>query len=204
MLALKNKHIDGIKLDLYLTKDNVLIAIDDIGLTRLGINQKYVNEHSFKHLRKLNLGTKVKKNFILSLNEITSFIPPKKVIIANVIPPFNKLDIIVDKIVQTTKKNSNINWFITSNYKFVLDELLKVPDRNFKIGKFIIEEYDLNFSFEFYLIRKSQLDNINMKEKIKLLNMVFITNITSKYEVEKNYEKNFHFVSKNINKIYKN
>ena len=70
-LISKNKNYTfAIKSDVYQTKDNVFILLDDEIKKKLAINNSYIKSRTYCQLKKLNIGNKVKKHLIVSLNEL--------------------------------------------------------------------------------------------------------------------------------------
>ena len=195
-LISKNKNYTfAIKSDVYQTKDNVFILLDDEIKKKLAINNSYIKSHTYCQLKKLNIGNKVKKHLIISLNELINISNNQDNIILNI---SDNIDISTLKNI--INKNMHINWYISS---YSLDMLEKLLNENpiYKTGIFIKDINNLNFSFDFYIIDKLQLKDIKVIEKLKTLNNVFIDNISSKKELNYFNKKNFFFISKHINKL---
>ena len=176
MLANKKKDIFGIKVDLYQTKDNVFILLDDELKTKLVIDNLYIKNHTYKEIKKLKFGTKVKKHSLITLNDLINITNDKKNIILKITENINFSDL--KNIINNNKK---INWHIYSSSLDILNKLL-IENIKCNIGIYINNIEDLTFSFDFYVIDKNMLDNVQINEKLKVLNKVFISNISSKKE----------------------
>ena len=102
-LISKNKnYMFAIKSDVYQTKDNVFVLLDDCIKKRLAINNLYIKNHTYYELKKLNIGNKVKKHSIMSLNELLNISNDKDNIILNV---SGDIDISYLKIIISSIKN---------------------------------------------------------------------------------------------------
>ena len=73
----KSCHCNGYKIDICITNDSKLIAIDNNTKKRANITNKYIESHNYSTLKNLNIGTQVKKNNILLLDKILSVIKPE-------------------------------------------------------------------------------------------------------------------------------
>lgn len=200
LLANKNKNIYGIKVNLYQTKDNTLVALDDEIKNKLKIDDSYIKNHNYKDLVNLNLGTKVKKSNIVSLYEIAKDLDDNTNIIIDA-KSYNSLNFITE-LKKTMNKFPNINWFIYSNSHFFLNELIK-ENKNHHIGIYITNEEDFNYSFDFYVIKKQHLNN-----NINNLSKIFIEGINSHEELKKllmqtNLNRdNIYIINKNVNAFF--
>ena len=196
LLANKNKNIYGIKVNLYQTKDNTLVALDDEIKNKLKIDDSYIKNHNYKDLVKLNLGTKVKKSNIVSLYEIAKDLDDNTNIIIDA-KSYNSLNFITE-LKKTMSKFSNINWFIYSDSLLFLNELIN-ENSNQLIGIYVTNKLALNYSFDFYVIEKQYLNN-----DINNLSKIFIEGINSREELKKillqtNLNKdNIYIINKNI------
>ena len=196
LIANKKRDIFGIKVDLYQTKDNVLILLDDEVKTKLGIDDFYIKAHNYEELKKLNFGNKVKKHSIITLIQLINIINKQNNIILNITSDVDTK--ILEPILNTNQK---INWYLASYSLDVLDQLSYKNIKN-KLGIIIKEPFNLNLSFDFYIIEKNQLENKQIKENLINLNKIFITNIFSKAEIKINNKENIFFISKHINKLH--
>lgn len=80
-LANKNNKVDGIKIDIYLTKDNKIILLNEEVIKKTGIDVQFICEHTFSYLENLNIGTKVKRNKIISIDELLKTYKHKYIVV---------------------------------------------------------------------------------------------------------------------------
>jgi len=189
--------------DTYISKDNYLVVVDKNTLLRTGINKEYINNNSLNTIKKLNSGTKIKRNSLLSLDELLK-IWKNKLLIINLIPTHNKDNEILNKIAKLSSKYNNL--MLISQAQFITDKLLSLqPD--IKVGIFIDNPEKWKYSFDFYVASTSNLDIIEIKEKIKNKIPVFITEIKNVENLSSLKNKlndninNIYFISNNIELI---
>jgi glycerophosphoryl diester phosphodiesterase len=104
--ALTNKQIDGVELDIHLTKDNQFIIYHD---NYLLVNNKkmYIHEMTYKNIHELNNKIPIFKDFLLLLNNIKLqkkiFFEIKSIPFSNK-NIFNSVDKYIDYLYQYIKK----------------------------------------------------------------------------------------------------
>ena len=178
--SLTNKNVDGIELDVRLTKDNKLIIHHDPFY-----NGYYINHTTSLKLQKLGLNT---------LDEVLKNINSDKIIMIEV--KTNEKDI--KKITKTLLNNLNkyhLNYYICSfNYKFL--KYLK-SKTTIKLGLIVslkINENYLNEKFDFISINYLYNKKIKNKE-------IFKWTVNTKKELEK-IKKTDNIITDNSQKIY--
>lgn len=199
----KSCHCNGYKIDICITNDNKLIAIDNNTKKRANITNKYIESHNYSMLKNLNIGTQVKKNNILILDKILSVIKPETDIFL-LIDTDNKINEIIDQIIKIINSNPNFKWNILCRSKKILNQLLN-SEKKFKIGIIVEENNDWYYSADFYYLDKEKFNPQIIKEKLNDNLEILIDGITSKEEMNsiKNLidveNENIYFVTKNIN-----
>lgn len=199
----KSCNCTGYKIDICITNDNKLIAIDTSTKKRVNITNKYIESHNYSTLRNLNIGTQVKKNNILLLDKILSLIKPKTNIFL-LIDTDNKINEIIEQLVKLINSNQSFNWNILCKSKKILNQLLN-SEKKFRIGIIVEENNDWYYSADFYYIDKEKFNPQIIKEKLNDKLEILIDGITSKKEMNsiKNLidveNENVYFVNKNIN-----
>lgn len=190
LLANRKEYIKGLYLDVFLTKDNIIIPVNN--------NDKIICKQKNKlckldyiDVKKVNIGTKIKRNYILNINDIFK-IQDINYIIINL--EGNNINII-DKIKELASKNTQVNFYITSSNKEILEKLFE-ENKNYKIGIFVDDTKDLSYSCDFYIINNIHL----LKDLDKLFNQnktIFINNINTKNDLNKilNYSINYNIIS---------
>ncbi|MDD6879668.1 MAG: hypothetical protein PUD59_05575 [bacterium] len=198
MLADKKKYVNGLYLNIYLTKDNILIPINLRENRKLCKGKSYISKHNYNEIKKINSGTKVKTNYILNLEEITNLDNIKYLIL--------NLESNNESIIRETKKiidkNKNIEFFLTANDSSILEKLLEHKD-NYKVGIIVNDIEDLNYSTDFYIINNNNIDYKVIEKKINSGEMIFINNINSKKDLItlNNINCNLNIISKHPNSI---
>lgn len=112
-------NVDGIELDVQLTKDNKLAVFHDFHTFSLNGRKDLIKDISYDSLQRLS--TKFK---IPTLNNVLEFLPPNKEIHVEI--KSNKINnsIIVDKVLKCiSKKNLNTRSIISSFNPFVLSAI---------------------------------------------------------------------------------
>lgn len=189
MLASSNKQIDGIKIDAYLTKDNKIALLNEEIMKKIGIAKEYIHNNSFDKIENLNIGTKVKQNKIISFDKLLQ-IYTNKYIIINLKENHNndRNSMLVKNILNCTKSNSNIKYFFTSNSLNILNLILE-ENVDVKVGKFVNNSNDTNYSFDFYTV---DVNNINLIPHKKNY-IVVVSDIDSK--------EKYNFITRYNNKF---
>lgn len=188
ILALYNNKVSGIYLKVFKTKDNILIINSSNK-----IMNKNINEYNYNYLLKYNLGNKIKKYFILTLEEVFKIYNnnTKKIIL-------NTNDLETIELIEDLSKDYNINLYIETN--------LKKEERSYnKIG-IKLNLYNLgyiNYKYDFCTIDFKNLKDYLQIYKIKKHKEVMFHNINTKkdyIELEKktkNYIGNIYIISNN-------
>ena len=177
--------------------------IDDNTKKRLNINDDFIKLHNYSYLKKLNSGTKVKKNNLILLNDLLNITKQNNIII--IILKNNKdEDNLIKEVIEAIKEKPNFNWYIASDSLSILDKLNN-ENKNYKLGIYIKNNKDWDYSLDFYIVNKEESNNEKIKNKIYNSQKVFISNvnknedlITLRKEIDIN-DKNIFLISKNIN-----
>lgn len=191
-LLAKNSEIIGIKVNTYLTLDNNIVIADDEILRLKGINKKYINNNNYKDIQKLNIGNKVKKHYLITIDELFNLLKNSdKYIILNLIDECENNQILVDKIKKITDSYSNI--YVMSSSIDIINLLLS-SNLNAKIGINITENSDWNYILDFYCVTYPNILNTSeIYEKYKQGKEIMISNINSL--------AGFHRITKILNEI---
>ncbi|MGN1000883.1 MAG: hypothetical protein ACI4OG_02990 [Bacilli bacterium] len=147
-------------------------------LTKNGISPQYINENNLKDIKKLNIGSKIKKSSIITIEEFIKNHNCNNIVVININDSKDKNCIIVDKILEILHNNT-INAFITSNSQDII-ELLLEKDTNAKIGIYVLDNSKWRYSFDFYIVPKENINIDEMERKILNGQKIFIDEINSK------------------------
>lgn len=182
----KKDKIHGIKVDVHLTKDKKLIVLDNETMKKIGINETYINNHTLKSLINLNIGTKAKKNFPISLNALISILNNDKIIIINIVDNNNIEDLTYSISNLFTGIQANNNIYVYGSSMQLLDKIIS-QKLNVKVGT-ILNENNEYYATDFHVIDKDLFKSNNARS---------IFNNTPLF-IDKVYEKkDFDFINQN-------
>ena len=118
--AFKN-NVDGIELDVQLTKDNKLAVFHDFHTFALNGHNQLIKDILYKDLQKIS-----KRITIPTLDEVLKYLPANKELHIEIKSNQINNNIIVDKVLKSvSKKNINKNCIISSFNPFVLSAIKK-------------------------------------------------------------------------------
>lgn len=137
LLLTKNvSYIDGIKLDVRMTKDYFLVLSKYDDLSKLTFSNKKVCECNYDYLRKVKFPSHIFKYYIPLLEELLIKYNKKKIIFLELFCNDN-LDIFVNKLYKILSQYKYKYYFISSNNLL----LKKLEENNFdKLGEIINEK----------------------------------------------------------------
>ena len=92
--------------------------VDKNVLTKTGVDPKYINKSNLKDIKKLNIGSKIKKSCIITIEEFIKIHNYNNIVIININDSKDKNSIIVNKALEILD-NNKINAFITSNSNLI-------------------------------------------------------------------------------------
>lgn len=186
LIVNKKDKIHGIKVDVHLTKDKKLIVLDNETMKKIGINETYINNHTLKSLINLNIGTKAKKNFPISLNALISILNNDKIIIINIVDNNNIDDLTYSISNLFTGIQANNNIYVYGSSMQLLDKIIS-QKLNVKVGT-ILNENNEYYATDFHVIDKDLFKRNNVR---------LILNNTPLF-IDKVYEKkDFDFIHQN-------
>ena len=167
LIACNKKYVSGLKVDIYITKDLKFVLANEEVLRKIGIDEAYIQTHTYKHLKKINYGSKIKAHYLVDLETLFNICNRVSYIIIN----------ICNKYLNDKEINSLNNILIKNNSKKLLvasssTDILSKLNNKLKKGLFISNKNDWEYSYSFYIT-----DEVNINEKViqnKLKNDVLI------------------------------
>lgn len=163
LLAIYSSYIDGIEVNLNLTKDNDIVVYHNNSI--MGHPKHKFIDLTMNDIRKYNLGTKVKKHNIVTLDNLLKlFGNTNKLLILNLENHGNNNKAFVDKFINIINNYNNNNIYIKSSCKEII---LYIKDRvnRANIGATITnnEQYFWNLNLDFYSIsvKTNSLTSLN-------------------------------------------
>ena len=151
--------------------------VDKNVLTKTGVDPKYINKSNLKDIKKLNIGSKIKKSCIITIEEFIKIHNYNNIVIININDSKDKNNIIVNKTLEILD-NNKINAFITSNSQEII-ELLLEKETNAKIGVYVSDDSKWKYSFDFYIVPKENINIDEIEAKIFNGHEIFIDEINS-------------------------
>ena len=134
-------YVDGVKLDIFMSKDGILVTAIDNDLSKYTLSKKKINEEDYTYLRKVKFPSHIFKYYIPKLEDILKEYDVKKII-----------------VLELYKQNNNEQY---------LNELLNILLKYTYKYYFLLDE---NFFFEVNNYSFFNKDNILFKNNVKYIN----------------------------------
>lgn len=199
-IELGNKHvdIDGVEIDVRLSKDNKVVVIHDEYIDVVSNGRGRTNEMSLERLKRFNYGTVVKPSTINSLSEVLDKISPQTLLIIELKDEREKNDILASKVIEIVNNYPLLNIWLKSFSLDIVNYLKRYSNRPVGI---LINEFNkdlLNLDFDFYSISQHVITNDIVNNKLEDRKAVMVWTINTKKQFEDLKEK----LKSNINKVY--
>lgn len=199
-IELGNKHvdIDGVEIDVRLSKDNKVVVIHDEYIDVVSNGRGRTNEMSLERLKRFNYGTVVKPSTINSLSEVLDKISPQTLLIIELKDEREKNDILASKVIEIVNNYPLLNIWLKSFSLDIVNYLKRYSNRPVGI---LINEFNkdlLNLDFDFYSISQHVITNDIVNNKLEDRKAVMVWTINTKKQFQDLKEK----LKSNINKVY--
>ena len=199
-IELGNKHvdIDGVEIDVRLSKDNKVVVIHDEYIDVVSNGRGRTNEMSLERLKRFNYGTVVKPSTINSLSEVLDKISPQTLLIIELKDEREKNDILASKVIEIVNNYPLLNIWLKSFSLDIVNYLKRYSNRPVGI---LINEFNkdlLNLDFDFYSISQHMITNDIVNNKLEDRKAVMVWTINTKKQFQDLKEK----LKSNINKVY--
>ena len=164
--ALGKNYVDGIELDIRITKDKKIVIIHDFIINLVSDGMGIVKDMTLKELYKYNFGTKQNPTKISTLNNFLKQVYNDKIILIEIKEGFNDEMYIADRIMKVTRKYPDLNIYICSfNYKIIK----YLNDKyNYRFGLIIglgLNENKIKNNFHFNIVTPSHLNKIDKNKE---------------------------------------
>lgn len=172
--SLNRDYIDGVELDIRLTKDNKYVINHNTSYVVLGIDRRFISN--------ITLAVAVKDG-ISSLEDFLSRVNNKKIIMIEIKNEFDGINNDIKELIKISNKYKKLNlWFCSFCYPLVkeMKNICKSP-----IGLLVSDLINKNKDiepFDFISLSKNSYNDINTK-KTKM-----IWNINKKEQLKKTYK----------------
>ena len=180
--SIDKDYIDGIELDVQLTKDDKLVVIHDKKVNKLSNGKGLVRKLTFKQLKELDFHG----NKIMTLEEALKIFPNNKQMLIEIKRPLIGMKKVIDKYYELIEKYKEKN-IITICFISDVLSYLKQKDKNLKTGILVNKK-------QFYNLFNSKADYVFINKKIlskKVIKYILLKNknlgiytINSKKEFE--------------------
>ncbi len=199
-IELGNKHvdIDGVEIDVRLSKDNKVVVIHNEYIDVVSNGRGRTNEMSLERLKRFNYGTVVKPSTINSLSEVLDKISPQTLLIIELKDEREKNDILASKVIEIVNNYPLLNIWLKSFSLDIVNYLKRYSNRPVGI---LINEFNkdlLNLDFDFYSISQHMITNDIVNNKLEDRKAVMVWTINTKKQFQDLKEK----LKSNINKVY--
>lgn len=161
--ALGKNYIDGIEIDVRMTKDKQLVLIHDPVIDFISDGSVIVSRMNLSDLKKYKYGKS--KEELITLDEALIKINSNKIIIIELKETGNDYINLVDEVMKITNKYPNLDIFISS-FNFLLLTYLKNNYYNVKCGLIIgygLNSLKINNNFDFNIVSNKYMNLIKKK-----------------------------------------
>ncbi len=197
-LGSRHQDIDGVEIDVRLTKDNKVIVIHDEYIDVVSNGRGRTNEMSLERLKRFNYGTVVKPSTVNSLSEVLDKISPSTLLIIELKDEREKNDVLASKVIEIVNNYPLLNIWLKSFSLDIVNYLKRYSNRPVGI---LIDTFNkdlLNLDFDFYSISQYIITNDIVNNKLKDKKAIMVWTINTKKQFKELKDK----LKANINRVY--
>lgn len=164
--CLKQDYIEGVELDIRLTKDNQFIIYHNTSIVELGINRLFIANETLEKLEKINFGTADNPFYLSSLTSFLDSVNTNKIILLEVKKEFGNIEKELEVLRRVCITYANLNIYICS----FCYELVKLSTNmcKFPVGLLISDIINKNKNYsdiEFLSVSKGAFPDISSPKK---------------------------------------
>ena len=205
MFVLNNPNVDGISITIQMTQDGILVVYPDNT-----IMCKNINKILYKQLLKYNIGTRIKKQSILKLEEVLKIMNgTNKKLLIELVNCDNNLRL-VESIIELTSRYPNIDIYLNACVKENVLYLKEIAN-SCRIGATIIDssDYFWNLDLDFYIIDRYDVDLNYINDTLNNNQIIMYKNMDTPNQlefIENNFQKyidNIYIITNYHSKISK-
>lgn len=141
--SLKEDYIDGVEFDVRITKDNEIVLIHDMTISKASDGNGFVKDMTLSELQKYNFGNKKHKSLISKLDDVLKSIHSDKIIMVEIKHESFFFKDIINKTYNIIKKYRNLNIYVCS-FNHTLIREFKKKHSKIKVGLNLLVSSDLN------------------------------------------------------------
>ncbi len=167
MQALSHPMIDGVELDVRLTKDHEVIIFHDATLERMSDGIGFVKDKTWKELKQLTL---ISGKYHTKISKLSSFLKrvhTSKIILIELKEETGDYKILADKVCRILDRYSNLNLYLVS-FRVNLMKYIEKKYPKYRAGVFVnhfINYKYVHSSFSFQAVTPVLVDNVNMRKE---------------------------------------
>ena len=164
--CLDQDYIDGVEIDIRMTKDQKLVLSHDASILELGFRRYFVKDETLNTLQKVNLGTKKNPHYLDSLEQFLSQVQSQKMIVLDIKQELGSMDLFLKVLRKVLKKYSYLNLYIVS-FRYDIVKLCTTTCKKpvgLLVSDFINKKKDYN-PFNFLSVSKGAYSDISSHKK---------------------------------------
>lgn len=193
--CLNQDYIDGVELDIRLTKDKKFVIYHNTSIVELGIIRKFIANETLEDLQKINFGTIEKPYYLNSLKDFLDSITGDKIILLDIKKEIGKIEDELDILRKVCITYSNLNIYVCS----FCYELVKLSTNmcKFPVGLLISDIINKNKKYSgisFLSVSKGAFFDISSSKK------KFVWTINKKKDIKESY-KDVYIITDNAYKL---
>ena len=112
--CLKQSYIDGVELDVRMTKDHQFVLWHNSSILYLGIENYFIANETLEKLKSINFGTLENPHYLDSLEEFLDSIQTDKIIILDIKKEIGEVDELISSLLKVLEKYSYLNIYLCS------------------------------------------------------------------------------------------
>lgn len=198
LLANRNTKLSGLELDVRLTLDDEVVIIHDECIDRVSNGKGTVREMSLSRLRQFNYGTWIKRTTISTLEEALSKLISSSLVVIELKDEDIKNNILVNKVLKIIGKYPNLNIWLKSFSKDIVDKLK--DSSKYPVGILINKDNKelLDMDVDFYSISHKIIDKNIVNDLTNRNKTIMIWTVNTKEDINVLNDK----IGNRLNNIY--
>lgn len=167
MRALSHPLIDGVELDVRLTKDHEVIIFHDATLERMSNGIGFVRDKAWEELKQLTLISGKYHTKISKLSDFLKHVHTSKIILIELKEETGDYKILADKVCRILERYSNLNLYLVS-FRVDLMKYIEKKYPKYRVGVFVnhfINYKYIHNSFSFQAVTPILVDDVNMTKE---------------------------------------
>lgn len=182
--CLEKDYIDGVELDIRLTKDNQWVIYHGTSILELGFDRRFIANETLENLKKINMGTKLNPVYLDTLEEFLSSVNSDKLILLDIKCEQKDYQDELKQILRIREKYKDLHIFVCS-FCYGLVKLLTTmckTQTGLLVSDFINKKKDYK-PFSFLSVSKGSFSDIHEPNK------KMIWTITHPHQMRPSYKK---------------